>query len=823
MSKSARRIQVLSIEEELGASFGRYAEKVILDRAIPDVRDGLKPVQRRIVYAMYDAGNLPDRPYRKCARTVGDVMGKYHPHGDSSIYQALVRMAQPWKMRYPLVDGHGNFGSMDDDPPAAMRYTEARLSPIALELLTDLDKDTVEWRPNFDDKETEPVVLPAGYLNLLVNGTSGVSAGFATDIPSHNLGEVVDACVALLRNPDLTSRDLMLHVKGPDFPTGGIVMGAEGMQDAYETGKGKVVLRARHEYEKTRDGKTLIVFTEIPYNVVKSELVRQMDALRLDKEVHGVLDCRDESDRNGLRLVIEVSRSGDPDGILAFFLKKTDLQINYHFNMVAIHRATPRQMELRDIVRALVEHRREVIRRRSAHDLAKAQHRLHEVEGLIRAIDMLDEVIATIRASRDRADARANLVALGFTEVQSDAILDLRLVRLTNLQLSLLTGERDELRRLIAGLEAILGDPDVLDGVVERELIGVKERHGDPRRTTIEEEVETLEVALEVMVKPQEVVVGVTREGWIKRASLASFNAMGGDRKSSGVRPGDRMLRIIPTNTTHTLLVFGSEGNCYPVPVHTIPESKWAEMGTSMVNVCGIGQQERVVDVIPRATFPEDQYILFATIQGQVKATPISEFESTRSSGIIAIKLDEGDRLADVAETVLEGEALCMTDLGQGIRYRLEEVSIQGRNAKGVRGMKVKPGEELHDVLLVREDPDLYIATFTQSGRAKLTPLEDYPLQRRGGKGVRMITSRSKQPHRCVRLAACRMSDKFEVIDSGGQVHEVPAQRIPVTRRDGNAWTMIQLKGGAKVMLVEQVPVEPDPPPAAEAEPEAED
>ncbi len=509
-SRSARRIQQIAFESELGHSFGRYAEKVILDRAIPDIRDGLKPVQRRIIYAMYDSGNRPDKPYRKSAKTVGDVMGNYHPHGDSAIYDALVRLSQPWKMRYPLIDGHGNFGSMDDDPAAAMRYTEARLSPIALDLCTDIDKDTVPWRPNFDEKTLEPVVLPAGYLNLLCNGTSGVSAGFATEVPSHNLVEVVNGCLAYLENPGITVAEVMEHIHGPDFPTGGVLMGADGIAEAYESGRGKVVLQGRYTIEKQRDGKHLIIFTEIPFNVVKADLVRQMDAIRLDKKVQGVQDVRDESGREGLRVVIEVAKNADPDGVLAYFLKKTPLQINYHFNMVTIHRNTPRQVGIVAILESFIEHRREVVRRRSQHDLDKAETRLHEVDGLIKAVDILDEVIATIRASQDRADARQNLMAMDFTEAQADAILDLRLARLTNLQLLALTDEAKALRKLIRGLKKILNDPAVCDQVVATELTDVRDRHGDERRTTIEAEVVRREVDLAVTVRAQDVVVGVT-------------------------------------------------------------------------------------------------------------------------------------------------------------------------------------------------------------------------------------------------------------------------------------------------------------------------
>jgi topoisomerase IV subunit A len=821
--RSAKRVMEIAFERELGQAFGRYAQKVILDRAIPDVRDGLKPVQRRIIYAMFNSGNTPDKAYRKSAKTVGDVMGTYHPHGDSAIYEAMVRLAQPWKMRYPLVDGHGNFGSMDDDPAAAMRYTEARLSPIALELLTDIGKETVPWRANFDESCEEPVVLPAGFLGLLCNGTSGVSAGFATEVPSHNLGEVVDAAVALVRDASLDVDALMQHVKGPDFPTGGVMMGAEGLKEAYTTGRGKVVLRARHETEKLRDGKRLLVFKEMPYNVVKSELVRQMDNLRLSKGVQGVLDVRDESDREGIRIVAELSRNADPDGVLKLLFKKTDLQINYHFNMVSIMRNSPRQLDLRSMIAAFVEHRRVVVKRRSQYDLERALTRLHLVEGLMKALDILDEVIATIRASKDRADARLNLMTLGFSEAQADGILDLRLVRLTNLEIKALRQETKELRALIRGLRSILGDATVCDQVVCEELLAIKERHGDARRTTIEDEVERLEVALEVVVKAQDVVVGVTEQGWIKRASLASFQGAGGDRKAAGVRPGDRMHDVVFTNTRHKVLVFSSSGACFPIPVHQIPEAKWGDSGTALVNVCGIDKEDDIVAVIPRADFADDVHLLFLTERGMAKACKLKDFESSRASGIVAIKLGERDKLSRVTESNLSGDCVLLTRLGQGIRFTLDQVSIQGRMARGVRAMKVADNDVVIDTLLLSEERLMeapHIAVFTLSGMAKLNPIDDMARQNRGGKGVRMIVRRASRPHTCIALGAATPKDRFVLIDGSGTRHAVEASRIPVTRRDGNAWTMARLSGGATVTLVEFWPYVPPESDAEEADAE---
>lgn len=806
MTTPESRVNDVSFHSELGISFGRYAQKVILDRAIPDVRDGLKPVQRRIIYAMHEAGNTSDKPYRKSAKTVGDVMGNYHPHGDSSIYDALVRMAQPWKMRYPLVDGHGNFGSMDDDPPAAMRYTEARLSALATELMRDIDKDTVAWKPNFDEKDLEPVVLPAGFLNLLINGSSGVSAGFATDIPSHNLGEVINATITVLDEPEVGLERLMRLMPGPDFPTGGILMGAEGVRDAYATGRGKVVLRGRHKVEILKDGRQLLVFNEIPYNVIKSDLVRQIDEMRLAREVIGMNDVRDESDRNGLRFVIELARGADADGVLAYLFKKSDLQINYHFNMVTIARNTPVQLGLKAILDAFIAHRRRVVTRRSEHDLARREKRLHEVEGLMRAVDILDEVIATIRASKDRSDARDNLVVMGFSAVQADAILELRLHRLTNLELLDLRGEAAELSKTIAALRKILTEPAERDRVIKAELVAIRDRFADARRTTIEAEVEKLDVDLKVTVKDQDVVIGVTRAGWIKQSSVASFTATGGTRKTSGVRPGDRMLSLIHTRTTHNLLAFSHTGQCYPIPVHQVPEAKWAEVGTALVNVCGISRDEELVDILARADFPETRYLLFITRSGYVKMTPLAEFNSTRSSGIVAVKVPEGDALARVVETDGKGELLLLTMDGQGIRFDLEEVSIQGRAARGVTSMKVDDGDRIVDAVLFPPSDTAEVIVMTRAGRGKRTSLEQFPKQKRGGKGVRFIVQRLQNKHECTTLFVAEPGSKLAIVDSLGNERVVPTDKLVEARRDGNAMPVGELGDGVGISAVELVP-----------------
>ena len=809
---TGERVKDIRLEQELAESYGRYAHTIILDRAIPDVRDGLKPVQRRIVYAMADSGNTPDKSYRKSAKTVGDVMGNYHPHGDQSIYDALVRLAQPWKLRYPLVDGHGNFGSIDDDPPAAMRYTEARLAGLAMELVRDIEKDTVEWRPNFDEKTLEPMVLPCGFPNLLVNGAAGVSTGFATDIPPHNLREVVAAAAALIDDPAATLDDLMAHVLGPDFPTGGVLMGKEGLREAYETGRGKVVLESRWTVDKQRDGKQLIVITEIPYAVVKSRLVAEMDSIRTDREVQGVLDVRDESDREGMRIVIELSKAADVEGVLAVFLKKTELKVNYNFNMVAIHKATPRQLGLREMLEAYIEHRREVVQRRSEHDLEKARERLHIVDGLIRAVDLLDEVIKTIRASKNRADARDNLVAkFEFSVVQADAILDLRLHRLTSLQILDLRAEYDALVKLIDQLLAILGDPRKLMGVVKKELLAVSATYGDERRTEIRAEVRKLEVSLEAVVKPVDVVVGVTAGGYIRRSSMASFRAAGENLREAGAKEGDYTRYMARTNTTHKVLVLTRNGTCFTIPVHQLPEDRWGEPGTALVNVVPFEKDDQVVALMAVEDFSANETLAFVTREGAVKRVQLSELDAARSSGIIAMGLKPGDGVVRVLRTTEQGHLVLVTRNGQAIRFGVGEVSVQGRSARGVRGMGLDRGDRVETALWVppsgaaegQEDPRRF-AVFTDEGKAKATPLDDLTPQLRAGKGLRVIKRLMRNPHKLVdAVVLAREDQKLLLVLEGGQRVPADASAIRNTTRDGNAFTLIETKQGVVGVLGE--------------------
>jgi topoisomerase-4 subunit A len=799
MSDFAARIIDANLEEELSAAFGRYAKATILDRAIPDVRDGLKPVQRRIIYAMYLAGNHPDKRYRKCAKTVGEVMGNFHPHGDQSIYDAMVRLAQHWKMSHTLIDGHGNFGSVDDDPPAAMRYTEARLAPIAMELTQDLEKDTVVFQPNFDDNETEPTVLPARYPNLLVNGTSGVSTGFSTEIQPHNLGEVIDGLVALIEDPKIDLDGLMEHIKGPDFPTGGTAMGMDGVRSAYETGKGRLVLRSKTTIESGRDGRKNIIIAEIPYGVIKSNLVRDIEKLRVAKVVQGVKDVRDESDREGLRIVVELGRGVDAGPVLAYLYKKTSLQVYRHFHMVAILKRSPRMMGLKEILVAYLEHQKEVVRRRTGYDFGKARKRLHLVEGLIKAVNILDEVIATIRASQDRKDAHANLMAeFSFTDEQTTSILDLRLHRLTSLQILQLQEEEKQLTKTIKRLEKILKSNRELMKTIQKEILEVKERHAGPRRTVIQEEIEPVAAKIDVTVtvKEQPVVVGVSNGGYVKRAVVASFEKTDGDPELAGVKEGDYSRWILGSNTLHQLLLFTENGQCCTVAIHQVPECKWGDIGTALVNVVGISKEDKVVHAMTVSKFKTDQYVTFVTQKGMVKRTCVKDFDSARTAGVLAIKLTAGDKVVSVISDGSDGDLLIVTHGGVAIRFGMDQISVQGRNASGVRGINLRPHDAVIGATRVgpagEEEPQGEIAVITREGRAKRTPADEYPAQRRGGRGVRAVTQRQRMPHRLTAVLWLppehlnRREVRLVLDNSTAQTQPIASMRSAA--RDGNGY-----------------------------------
>ena len=789
MSSLSEQFLPAFLEEVVGDRFGRYSKYIIQDRAIPDVRDGLKPVQRRILYAMYDSGNTPDKPYRKSAKTVGDVMGNYHPHGDSSIYDGMVRMAQPWKMGHVLVDGHGNWGSMDDDPAAAMRYTEARLSPIALEMMRDIEKRTVLFKDNFDNTAKEPVVVPSRYPNLLVNGTSGISAGFATEIPPHNLREVIDACIAVMQKPDISIEDIMTFIKGPDFPTGGTIMGGEGIMDAYRTGKGRIYLRSKTEIENLRGGKQQIVITEVPFQIVKSRLVTSMENIRLEKKIEGIAEVRDESGREGLRIVVELKKEADANGILAYLLKKTDLQITYNFNMVAIVNKAPQQLGLKSILEAYIAHQREVVTHRTQFDLERAEDRAHVLEGLVKALNILDEVIAAIKASKNRQDAQNNLVWMfGFSERQADSILTLQLYRLTNLEIHSLQKELDEMHAKIAVLQGILDSDKKLVAVIRKELLEIRDKYGIDRRSLIQGEVEELKVNMEVLVNAEDVLVALSADGYIKRTGMPSFTRSGGERQASGVKEGDHIVKLLDLNTRDSLLVFTRKGQYFLLPVHQIPEFKWKEPGTAIVNVIGLAKGDGIVSVLPVGNLEDPlASLVFITRKGQVKRTELKEYSTSRSGAVAACKVADGDEIITVALSSGDKDIVLVTREGMSIRFRESEVNPMGRVATGVRGIQLREGDEVISGFWVSEDEGEILAV-SEIGYAKRSLLLDYPSQSRGGKG--MPTFEFKEGKRVrpngSRLAGafyCKDPLELVAITQSGAVHSFSSEAAALSER----------------------------------------
>ncbi|MFM9280262.1 DNA gyrase subunit A [Paenibacillus jiagnxiensis] len=809
------------LEEVVGDRFGRYSKYIIQDRAIPDVRDGLKPVQRRILYAMYDSGNTPDKPYRKSAKTVGDVMGNYHPHGDSSIYEGMVRMAQPWKMGHVLIDGHGNWGSVDDDPAAAMRYTEARLSPIAMEILRDIEKRTVLFKDNFDNTAKEPVVLPSRYPNLLVNGVSGISSGFATEIPTHNLREVIDACIAVMEKPSIELEEIMTFIKGPDFPTGGLIMGGDGILDAYRTGKGRIYIRSKTEIESLRGGKQQIVITEIPYQVVKSRLVTAMENIRLEKKVEGIAEVRDESGREGLRIVVELKKDADAEGILAYLLKKTDLQVAYNFNMVAIVNKAPHQLGLKPILEAYIAHQREVVTHRTQFELEKAEDRAHVLEGLVKALNILDEVIAAIKASKNRQDAQNNLQWMfGFSERQADSILTLQLYRLTNLEITSLEKELADIQKKIAQLRAILDSDRKLINVIRKELLEVRERFGIDRRSAIQEEVEEIKVNLEVMVSSEDVLVTLSKQGYVKRTSLLSFTRSGGERYSSGVREGDYVTELLDVNTLDSLLIFTQRGQYYLLPVHQIPEYKWKEPGTAIVNVIPLSKEDRIVSIIPVKNIEEEgKSLVFVTRKGQVKRTELKEYATKRSSAVAAARVAADDEVLSVTLSDNSRGLLLVTRAGMSIRFRENEVNAMGRVSAGVRGIQLADDDEVIAALWVQEDEG-EILVVSDLGFGKRSLLLDYPAQGRGGKGIATFEfkeGKRVRPNGSRLVAAFYVTDAVQVsvVTAEGQVLSFLSEKAPLMDRKDTGKVLVTME---KKDLVADVLLRPEPQSSSEVE-----
>ncbi|WP_147802229.1 DNA topoisomerase IV subunit A [Alkalicoccus halolimnae] len=784
----------LPLEEVLGDRFGRYSKYIIQDRALPDARDGLKPVQRRILYAMYHDKNTSDKPFRKAAKTIGNVIGNYHPHGDSSVYEAMIRQSQDWKMRMPLVEMHGNNGSVDGDPPAAMRYTEARLASLSEKMLENIDKNTVDFMPNFDDSQEEPVVLPSAFPNLLVNGSTGISSGYATDIPPHAISEVIDAAVEIIDNPDASIDDLMKHIKGPDFPTGGIIQGVEGIKKAYETGKGKVVVRGKAEIESLRGGREQIVITEIPFEINKAALVKKMDELRIDKKVDGLAEVRDETDRTGMRIVIELKKEADAKGVLNFLYKSTDLQTTFNFNMVAIARKTPQLMSLKQLLTAYTEHQKEVIVRRTEYELEKAKDRAHIVEGLIKAISILDEVITVIRSASDKKDAKDKLEErFSFSPQQSEAIVTLQLYRLTNTDVTTLEKEAAELQKNIEGWEALLASDKKLASQMKKELKQVKKEFTDERRTAVEDEIEEIKINLEVVVPSEEVRVSVTKEGYVKRSSLRSYTASNGE--DPVMKETDRLLFSSEINTTDTLLLFTKNGSYIYVPVHTLPETKWKESGQHVANVVSVNQEDRIIAALPVKSFKEAEgYLTFVTKNGMIKRTPLSDYEAQRySKALMAVKLKNNDEVLQVHNTTGSDDVILMTNEGYALRYSETEVSPTGQRTSGMKAINLKDGDSLaasgvwNNVL----KEDIYLVT--QRAAIKKMSVDKLEAQGRATRGIRILKELKKNPHRIICGGLINKNETVFIQTKDAAVHTFHAQEIRFGDRYTNGSFAIDL------------------------------
>ncbi|API89493.1 DNA topoisomerase IV subunit A [Marinilactibacillus sp. 15R] len=754
MSEKRIEVQELTLEEVMGDRFGRYSKYIIQERALPDIRDGLKPVQRRILYAMFSEGNTQDKGFRKSAKTVGNVIGNFHPHGDSSVYDAMVRLSQSWKMREPLIDMHGNNGSMDGDPPAAMRYTEARLSKIAAELLADIDKETVEFVLNFDDTTHEPTVLPARYPNLLVNGATGISAGYATDIPPHNIGEVIDASIHLISHPKATTKELMQFVKGPDFPTGGIIQGVAGLTAAYETGKGKIVVRSKTEIEELRGGKQQIVITEIPYEVNKANLVRKMDEIRINRKIEGIAEVRDESDRTGLRIVIELKKETNAEGILTYFLKNTDLQVSYNLNMVAIDDKRPQQVGLKQIIQAYIGHKKQVILKRTEFLLRKDHKREHIVAGLIKAISILDDVIRVIRNSQNKSDAKNNLITkYEFTEAQAEAIVSLQLYRLTNTDITQLQKEEAELQERIKQYQEILDSSTKLNNVMKKELKETRKAYATDRLTIVQDKIEELTVDTEVLIAEEDVVVSVTKEGYLKRTSLRSYGAS--KPEEIGLREGDYPVFSEEMTTLQQIVIFTTKGNVINRPVHELPDIRWKDLGHHISQSIALSQDEKVLAVFKMNEFSSKNRFVLITKQGFIKQTLATEYEPkrtyrSRAANGIKLKTDD-DRL--VAVYFLENEnvrdVFLVSNKGFGLKYPLDEVSVVGANAVGVKSMDLKEDDYVVSGIVFEQDQKQYNALLvTQRGSVKKMNLIEFDTISRAKRGLHVLKQLKKNPHR---------------------------------------------------------------------------
>ncbi len=775
-------LNVISIEEEMKHSYLDYAMSVIIGRALPDVRDGLKPVQRRILYAMFREGLLPGRRYSKCAGVVGEVLKKYHPHGDSAVYDALVRLAQDFNMRYPLIDGQGNFGSVDGDPPAAYRYTEARLARIAEELLRDIDKETVDFVPNFDETTTEPVVLPTRVPNLIINGASGIAVGMATNIPPHNLSEVVDALLLLIDKPDATVHELMEKVKGPDFPTGGVIHGVEGIKEAYTHGRGTIRIRAKARIERTPKGAEQIIITEIPFQVNKARLIEKIASLVKEKKIEGISEIRDESDRDGIRVVLELKRGEMPQVILNQLYKHTHMETTFGIIMLALVGGQPRIMSLRRMLNHFLQHRREVVLRRTRFDLRKAEEKAHILEGLKIALDYLDEIINLIRASSTPEEAKLSLISrYPLTEIQAQAILDMRLQRLTGLEREKIVKDYEETIKEIERLKEILQSETLVNQIIRDELINIKQQYGDSRRTEIVEEVK--EITIEDLITEEDMVITITHSGYIKRTPLSEYRSQrrGGKGLSGMETKAEDYVENLFIGSTHDyILLFTNRGRLYWLKVYQISEAGRSSRGKAIVNLLPLQEDEKVTTAFSVKDFSEGYLVMF-TKNGIVKKTPLSDFGNPRSKGIIAIGLDEGDELIAVRRTTGTNDLLIGTSKGFVIRFREEDVRPMGRTAKGVKGITLRGDDRVVSAEVLREEASLL--TVTEKGYGKRTPVKEYPLHGRGGKGVISIKV-SEKTGNAIGILQVDEEDEVVLLSMTGKLIRIRASNIPQMGRN---------------------------------------
>lgn len=776
MEDILKRIQDYALEEIMGDRFGKYAKEIIQDRAIPDVRDGLKPVQRRILYAMYKANNTHEHNYIKCAATVGDVLGKFHPHGDSSVYDAMVRMSQWWKQNTILVDIHGNNGSMDGDGAAAYRYTEARLAKISSELLKDLDKNTILWAPNFDDRFLEPTVLPAKFPNLLVNGSNGISAGYATNIPPHNLIEIVDATIKRIDSPNCRLDTILDIVKGPDFPTGGIVEGKNGIIDAFNTGKGKVVVRAKTRFVKEK-GKEQIIIDEIPFDVNKAMLVAKMDDIRINKKIDGMIEVRDESDREGLRIVVDLKSGANKELILNYLFKNTELQTTFSYNMVSIVNKRPMTLGILPILDAYIAHQKEVITKRSEFDLAAYRKRLNIVEGFLKMISILDKVIKVIRASQNKADAKNNLVKeFGFTEEQAEAIVTLQLYKLTNTDVVALEEEKKQLEQFIKALELILSDESKLREVMKHELRKIRDEYGTPRKTEIKDEITEIKIDVTETLPKEDVIVTVTHDGYVKRSSKRSYNK----DEDPGLKEGDYLIGEYEMNTLDTLLLFTDLGNYLYIPVYELPDMKWKEIGKHISNIIKIAANENVIYSLPVTKFEGNTILTFFTKDGMIKRSKLEEFKVSRySKPINCMKLKGDDLLVNVTDSN-KNEVFISTNNGLGLRYSVSEVPVVGVKASGVKAISLKNDYVVSGHIF--DETDEYLSIFTSKNTAKRVKLKEFEATSRARKGVLMVRDVKTNPYKILKTFIVPSRTLLGFKNNEG-MNEIKDTELPISDR----------------------------------------